>query len=122
LHRCCLPTYIQRFVGNIFRNPPSHIMPALNSPEAIQAIEFYANLLKSYAPKGALTYTEDQARQALLTGRSNIFIHSSAWITPIVLSNESKVKDTARVVRMPAGPVRDFPAANSQGLGIPKNA
>ena len=39
-----------------------------------------------------LTYTEDQARQALLTGRSNIFIHSSAWITPILLSNESKVE------------------------------
>jgi len=32
------------------------------------------------------------------------------------------VKDTARVVRMPAGPKGDFPAANSQGLGIPKNA
>ena len=97
-------------------------MPALNSPEAVQAVEFYSNLLKNYAPKGVLTYTEDQARQALLTGRSNIFIHSSAWITPILLSNESKVKDTSRVVRMPAGPARDFPAANSQGLGIPKNA
>jgi len=122
LHHWCLPPYIQGFGGNIFRNPPADIMPALNSPEAVQGIEFYANLLKNYAPKGVLTYTEDQARQALLTGRSNIFIHSSAWITPILLSNESKVKDTSRVVRMPAGPVRDFPAANSQGLGIPKNA
>ncbi|MEH2522467.1 MULTISPECIES: ABC transporter substrate-binding protein [unclassified Bradyrhizobium] len=122
LHHWCLPPYIQGFGGNIFRNPPSDIMPALNSPQAIQAIEFYANLLKNYAPKGVLTYTEDQARQALLTGRSNIFIHSSAWITPILMSGDSKVKDTSRVVRMPAGPVRDFPAANSQGLGIPKNA
>src|SRR5258708_19810708 len=42
--------------------------------------------------------------------------------TPIILSDESKVKDTSRVVRMPAGPVHDFPASNSQGLGIPKNA
>ena len=49
-----------------------------------------ANLLKNYAPKGVLTYTEDQARQALLTGRSNIFIHSSAWITPILLSGEAR--------------------------------
>jgi multiple sugar transport system substrate-binding protein len=122
LHHWCLPPYIQGFGGNIFRNPPTDIMPTLNSPEAVQAVEFYSNLLKNYAPKGVLTYTEDQARQALLTGRSNIFIHSSAWITPILLSNESKVKDTSRVVRMPAGPVRDFPAANSQGLGIPKNA
>jgi multiple sugar transport system substrate-binding protein len=122
LHHWCLPPYIQGFGGNIFRNPPTDIMPTLNSPEAVQAVEFYANLLKNYAPKGVLTYTEDQARQALLTGRSNIFIHSSAWITPILMSGDSKVKDTARVVRMPAGPVRDFPAANSQGLGIPKNA
>ena len=121
LHHWCLPPYIQGFGGNIFRNPPSDIMPALNTPETIQGVEYYAGLLKS-APRGVLTYTEDQARQSLLTGRSNIFIHSSAWVTPILLSEESKVKDTSRVVRMPAGPVHDHPASNSQGLGIPKNA
>lgn len=121
LHHWNLPPYIQGFGGNIFRKPPGDIMPALNAPETIQGIEFYANLLKS-APRGVLTYTEDQARQSLLTGRANIFIHSSAWVTPILLSEESKVKDTSRVVRMPAGPVHDHPASNSQGLGIPKNA
>jgi multiple sugar transport system substrate-binding protein len=121
LHNWCLPPYIQGFGGNIFRNPPTDVMPVLNSPEAIQGVEFYANLLKS-APRGVLTYTEDQARQAMLTGRSNTFIHSISWISPMLLSDESKVKDTARVVRMPAGPVHDYPAANSQGLGIPKNA
>ncbi|MBK3660775.1 extracellular solute-binding protein [Bradyrhizobium diazoefficiens] len=121
LHHWNLPPYIQGFGGNIFRKPPGDIMPTLNTPETIQGIEFYANLLKS-APKGVLTYTEDQARQSLLTGRSNIFIHSSSWVTPILLSDESKVKDTSRVVRSPAGPVHDYPASNSQGLGIPKNA
>jgi multiple sugar transport system substrate-binding protein len=122
LHHWNLPPYMQGFGGNVFNNPPSDIMPALNTPQAIEAVEFYANLLKNYAPKGVLTYTEDQARQSLLTGRSNIFIHSSAWVTPILMSPDSKVKDTSRVVRMPAGPVADHPAANSQGLGIPKNA
>ena len=121
LHNWCLPPYIQGFGGNILRNPPTDIMPTLNSPEAIQALEYYANLL-NYAPRGVLTYTEDQARQSLITGRSNIFIHTSSWVTPILLSDESKVKDTSRIVRMPAGPVHDFPASNSQGLGIPKNA
>lgn len=121
LHHWNLPPYIQGFGGNIFRKPPGDIMPALNTPETIQGIEFYANLLKS-APRGVLTYTEDQARQSLLTGRANIFIHSSAWVTPILLSEESKVKGTSRVVRSPAGPVHDHPASNSQGLGIPKNA
>ena len=122
LHHWCLPPYIQGFGGNIFKNPPADIMPTLNSAEAIQAVEYYANLLKNYAPRGVITYTEDQARQSLMTGRSNIFIHSSSWVTPIVLSDESKVRETSRVVRMPAGPVHDYPASNSQGIGIPKNA
>src|ERR1700759_1342160 len=122
LHNWNLPPYIQGCGGNVFRNPPDDIMPALNSPQAIQATDYYANLLKTCAPRGVLTYTEDQARQSLLTGRSNIFIHSSAWVTPILLSPDSKVKATSRVVRMPAGPVHDCPASNSQGLGIPKNA
>ena len=54
-------------------------MPALNSPEAVQGIEFYANLLKNYAPKGVLTYTEDQARQeftVLLTVQTMNHLHS----------------------------------------------
>src|ERR1700751_2309816 len=122
LHHWCLPPYIQGFGGNVFKNPPTDIMPTLNTPQAIEAVEYYANLLKNDAPKGVITYTEDQARQSLLTGRSNIFIHSSSWVTPILLSPESKVRDTARIVRMPAGPVADHPASNSQGLGIPKNA
>jgi multiple sugar transport system substrate-binding protein len=122
LHNWNLPPYMQGFGGNVFKNPPSDIMPALNTPQVIEAVEYYANLLKNDAPQGVITYTEDQARQSLLTGRSNIFIHSSSWVTPILLSPESKVKDTSRVVRMPAGPVADHPASNSQGLGIPKNA
>jgi multiple sugar transport system substrate-binding protein len=69
-----------------------------------------------------LGYTEDQARAALIGGRSNIFIHSSSWVTAMLTSPESKVKETALVTRMPAGPKGDFPASNSQGLGIPKNA
>ena len=46
----------------------------MNAPQAIEAVEYYANLLKNYATKGVLTYAEDQARQSVLTGRSNIFI------------------------------------------------
>jgi multiple sugar transport system substrate-binding protein len=69
-----------------------------------------------------LGYTEDQARSALIGGRSNIFIHSSSWVTSMLTAPESKVKETALVARMPVGPKGDFPAANSQGLGIPKNA
>jgi len=122
LHHWFLPPYIQGYGGDLFVDPPSNITPALDTPAAVQGASFYTTLLSKFAPQGVLSYTEDQARSALIGGRSNIFIHSSSWITGMLTAPESKVKDTARVMRMPAGPKGDFPASNSQGLGIPKNA
>ncbi|MFY9512253.1 MAG: extracellular solute-binding protein [Rubrivivax sp.] len=122
LHHWFLPPYLQGFGGDVFANPPADIKPALDTAAAVQAVDFYGQLLSKYSPKGVLGYTEDQARSALIGGRSNIFIHSSSWVTAMLTAPESKVKDTALVARMPAGPRGDFPASNSQGLGIPKNA
>ncbi len=122
IHHWGVPPYMHGFGGNVFADPPGDITPMLNAPETVSGVAFYANLLRNYGPQGVITYTEDQARQAMLTGRSNMFVHASGWVTPILLSNDSQVKETAAVARMPAGPVNDFPASNSQGLGIPKNA
>ena len=117
-----LPPYLQGYGGDVFVDPPSNITPALDTPAAVAATDFYCKLLARYSPSGVLGYTEDQAKAALMAGRSNIFIHSSSWLTPMLTAPESKVRETARVVRMPAGPKGDFPASNSQGFGIPKNA
>ncbi len=122
LHHWHLPPYIQGYGGDVFASPPGNVTPTLDAPPAIQGAEFYSRLLAKYAPPGVLNYTEDQARSALIAGRSNIFIHSSSWITAMLTAPDSKAKDTALVTRMPAGPKGDFPASNSQGLGIPKNA
>jgi multiple sugar transport system substrate-binding protein len=122
LHHWFLPPYLHGFGGDVFANPPADIKPALDSAAAVQAAEFYTRLLSKYSPQGVLGYTEDQARSSLIGGRSNIFIHSSSWITAMLTAADSKVKDTALVTRMPAGPKGDYPASNSQGFGIPKNA
>lgn len=121
LHHWCFVPYLQGFGGDVFANAPFDKTPTLNSDQAVQALEFYASLLK-YAPRDVATYTEEQARASLAKGRSNIFIHSSSWVAPSLLADDSKVRDTARIARMPVGPVSDRPAANSQGLGIPKAA
>jgi multiple sugar transport system substrate-binding protein len=122
LHHWFLPPYVQGFGGDFFVNPPTDIKPALDTPASVEATDFYCKLLGKYSPQGVLGYTEDQARSALIGGRSNIFIHSSSWVSAMLTSPDSKVKETALVTRMPAGPKGDFPASNSQGLGIPKNA
>ena len=122
LHHWYLPPYMQGFGGDVFANPPGDITPTLTTSAAVEAVDFYTRLLSKYSPQGVLSYTEDQARAALIGGRANINIHSSSWVTSMLTAPESKVKETALVMRMPAGPKGDFPASNSQGLGIPKNA
>ena len=81
LHHWFLPPYVQGYGGDLFVDPPSHITPALDTPASVQGTSFYTTLLSKYSPQGVLGYTEDQARAALIGGRSNIFIHSSSWIT-----------------------------------------
>lgn len=118
LHHWCLVPYLQGFGGDVFKNAPDDVTPTLNSEQAVEALQFYIDLVKT-APLDTLSYTEDQARQSFATGRSNIFIHASSWIVPALKSVGSRVRETAAIAPMPVGPVHDQPAANSQGLGIP---
>ena len=51
--------YLQGFGGAVFSRPPDDLMPTLNTPEAIAAAEYYAQLLREYGPDGVLSYTYD---------------------------------------------------------------
>lgn len=119
LHHWCLVPYLQGFGGDVFKNAPHDITPTLNSDNAVEALQFYIDLLGT-APLDTLIYTEDQARQSFATGRSNIFIHASSWIVPALTTADSRIRETARLAPMPVGPIHDRPASNSQGLGIPR--
>jgi multiple sugar transport system substrate-binding protein len=63
--------FIHGFGGNVFRNPPDDLMPALDTPEVAEAAEFFARIVNAYGPEGASGYTYDQANEALRAGRAN---------------------------------------------------
>ncbi len=121
LHHWHWPPFLMGFGGNVFRQVPDNLTPTLATPEAIRAADYYAKLLKDYGPRGGLSYTEDQARQALVNGQAVFNIHSHTWQLPM-FAEGSRVKDTARIAFMPRGPAGDFPGANCQGIGIPIGA
>lgn len=121
LHHWHWPPFLMGMGGQVFKAVPDNLTPQLASPEAARAAELYATLLKSYSPSGVLSYTEDQARQAMVNGTAAINIHSHTWMLPM-FAEGSRVKDTARLAFMPRGPAGDFPGANCQGIGIPAGA
>jgi multiple sugar transport system substrate-binding protein len=111
--------YLQGFGGNVFRNPPDDLMPVLNTPEAIEAAEYFANMLRTYAPDGAISYGYDQALNTCLQGRTNYITFNHAWLVQLGDPQKSKVAKTVAYSLVPAGPKGRFPGVAAHGFGIP---
>jgi multiple sugar transport system substrate-binding protein len=111
--------YLQGFGGNVFRNPPDDLMPMLDTPEAIEAADWYSNVLKNYTPEGILSITYDQALQVLMQGRANYITFNHAWVSQLGEPDKSKVAKTVAYSMMPSGPKGRFPGVATHGFGIP---
>jgi len=110
--------YLQGYGGNIFRNPPHDLMPVLDTPEAVEAADFFCNLLRSYGPKGVLSYTYDQVAADLKQGGMTYTTENEDFVTPIAMP-PSKVQKTCAFSMFPAGPAGQFPQIATHGWGIP---
>ena len=122
LHHWNWIPYLMGFGGNVFRDPPDDLLPTFDTPEAANAAEYYARLITEMSPPGVMSFSDDQAMRAQMSGRANIRTQAITWITPLVAHAESKVAKTARYALMPAGPAGNFPGSNSHGFGIPAGA
>ncbi|MCM0018373.1 MAG: extracellular solute-binding protein [Tagaea sp.] len=122
LHHWNFIPYLMGLGGKVFRGPPGDLMPMLDTPEAIAAAEYYANLITKFGPPGLLSYTNDQSVRAQMLGRGNFRTTAIDWFTPLVRHADSTVKSTVRFAPMPVGPKGDFTGSSSHGYGIPANA
>ena len=111
--------YLQGFGGNVFRNPPEDLMPTLNTLEAIEAAEYFANILRTYGPDGVLSYVSDQVLNACLQGRCNYITFDQARLVQLGDPKKSKVASTVAYSLMPAGPKGRFPGVAAHAFGIP---
>ena len=119
LHHWNWIPYLMGNGGKVFKDPPGNLTPVFASPEGIASADWYANLLTKYGPDGQLSYSDDQAMRAQMSGRANMRTQAITWGVPLVKDPESKVAKTTRFALMPAGPKGNFPGSNSHGLGIP---
>lgn len=119
LHHWNWIPYLMGMGGGVFKAPPDNLTPTLATSEAIASAEWYANLLMKYGPDGQLSYSDDQAMRAQMSGRANMRTQAVTWGVPLAKDPESKVAKTTRFALMPEGPKGNFPGSNSHGLGIP---
>jgi multiple sugar transport system substrate-binding protein len=111
--------YLHAFGGDVFRKAPDDLFPTLDTPEAIAAGEYYANLLKEFGPDGAVTYQPDQVTQALKSGRVNFADAGQLYLAQLGDRATSKSVDTLRFGLLAKGPAGRFPGTAVHALGIP---
>ncbi|CAN5411868.1 sugar ABC transporter substrate-binding protein [soil metagenome] len=111
--------YLHAFGGDVFRKAPDDLFPTLDTPEAIAAGEYYANLLKEFGPDGAITYQPDQVTQALKSGRTNFADAGQLYLAQLGDRSTTKTIDTLKFGLLPKGPAGRFPGTAVHALGIP---
>ena len=119
LHHWNWIPYLMGFGGQVFRDPPDNLTPTWDTPEAAEAAEYYARLLREFGPDGVLSFTDDQSMQSQKTGRANLRTQAITWMVPLSKDPDSRVSETVRYGMVPAGPAGAFPGSNSHGFGIP---
>jgi multiple sugar transport system substrate-binding protein len=110
--------FLQGFGGNVFRNPPDDLMPALDTPEAIAGAEYFSNLVREFGPDGAISYTYEQVVATLKAGRANYSPNGQVFLLQMG-AEDSKVNKTCAFSMCPAGPKGRFPGVATHGWGIP---
>lgn len=111
--------YLQAFGGNVFRAPPDDLFPTLDTPEAVQAADYFARLIRDFGPNGGITYTADQTLQALKQGRVNVSDLSQTYLAQLGDARTSRSLKTAHFGSMVSGPKGAFPGMATHALGIP---
>ena len=71
--------FLKGFGGDWF---DEDMHPIFNSPEGVEALEFYADILHKYAPPGVAAYGWYETSEALMTGLSATAIEDT-WMLPV---------------------------------------
>jgi multiple sugar transport system substrate-binding protein len=76
----------------------------LNTPEAIQAFEYYGGMLKDYGPPGTLNMSWPEAMAVFTQGKAVFYTDASALYTNATDPTKSSVADKVGFAPFPEGP------------------
>lgn len=80
----------------------------MTSPEAIQALDFYARLLQNYGPPGVTGYNWYECQTTFLQGQGAIWIDGSDLVATADDPSQSKVAGKIGYKLVPTGPAGQF--------------
>ncbi|GAB4575384.1 MAG: sugar ABC transporter substrate-binding protein [Anaerolineae bacterium] len=92
---------------------------AINSPEALQAYDFYGSLLRNYGPPGAINMHWPQAIAVFAQGNAAMYLDADILYTNVVDPDSSLVADKVGFAPFPEGPAGRRPySVTSWAIGM----
>jgi len=113
------PTFLWGFGGRYYDD---NYKAVLNSPEAVKALEYYANILKNYGPQGVANYSYVEVQNDMAQGKAAIMIDSATLSPRCEDPSYSKVAGKLSYAKVPGLPGKEQPGFYAWTLAIPKNS
>ncbi|WP_168211626.1 ABC transporter substrate-binding protein [Ruania zhangjianzhongii] len=95
---------------------------ALDSPEAIESLTTYTDLVQNYAPSGATNWSVDDVTRAFATGRVAIVQEGAVFGGTFDNPDSSQVAGDIDAFTLPSGPAGSFVPYNTHGWTIAANS
>ena len=101
-----------------FADFPNDMTPTVNSPEAVRALEVWAELQTTYAPEGTVNFKYDDVVTAIQQGTVAMVIDGAPLAGMILHPDKSKVHGKLGFAVMPGGKAGPKPAFAAHGLCV----
>ncbi len=112
-------SFLYGFGGDFMKDDKA----AITTPEAIEAFNYYGNLLKDFGPKGTLNMSWPEAMAVFTQGKAVFYTDASSLFTNATDPSKSQVADKVGFAPFPAGPKGSKPYnVTSWALGIGANS
>ncbi|MCJ8139178.1 extracellular solute-binding protein [Falsirhodobacter halotolerans] len=112
------PMIMRAYGGEFFADYPDDLTPAINSPQTLEALNLYVDLLAKYGPDGIGSFNFPEVVAAMQAGQAAMTVDGTSITSQIVDASKSQFADRIQLALPPAGPEGRSPALAVHGLGI----
>ena len=92
--------------------------PSINTPEAVEAFEYYGRLLREYGPPGSTNHHFTEVNSMLMSGRAAMIVEGTVFASLYEDPAQSQVVGQVGYYPMPIGPGGDHPVVNGWGIAM----
>ena len=92
--------------------------PALNTPAALKAFDYYGRMAREYGPPGVVNYHWFQCQNLVASGKAAMWVDSTVQASALFDVKISQVADKMSFAVFPEGPAGRKPAGGSWYLSI----